>query len=101
MTNNLNQEVPILVFYMAWRNVCHLDISEIKTPSYNVANFFVSFIETITKTNFTIKSSFEFSKKIWEKNSEYFMFSLDIESLFTNTPSEETVKTCCNLLHKN
>ena len=29
------------------------------------------------------------------------MASLDIESLFTNIPLEETIKTCCDSFYKN
>ena len=56
---------------------------------------------TSTKRFFTIKNSFQFSKEICEKTSKYIMASLDIESLFTNIPSEETIKFCCDSLYKN
>ena len=75
--------------------------SAIKTPSYNLAKFLVPLIEPITKNNFSVKNSFEFSKEICEQNSEYFMASLDAESLFTNIPLEETIKICCDSLCKN
>ena len=76
-------------------------LSAIKTPSYNLAKFLVPLIEPITKNNFTVKNSFEFSKEICEQNPEYFMASLDVESLFTNIPLEETIKICCDSLYKN
>ena len=76
-------------------------LSAIKTPSYNLAKFLVPLIEPITKNNFTVKNSFEFSKKICKQNPEYFMASLDVESLFTNIPLEETIKICCDSLYKN
>ena len=41
-------------------------LSAIKTPSYNLAIYFVPLIEPITKNNFTVKNSFEFSKEICE-----------------------------------
>ena len=69
-------------------------LSAIKTPSYNLAKFLVLLIEPITKNNFTVKNSFEFSKEMCEQNSEYFIASLDIESFFTNIPLEETFKSC-------
>ena len=75
--------------------------SAIKTPSYNLAKFLVPLIEHIIKNNFTVKNSFEFCKEICEQNSEYFMASLDVESLFTNIPLEETIKICCDSLYKN
>ena len=54
-------------------------LSAIKTPSYNLAKFLVPIIDNFN--NFTVKNSFEFSKDICEQNSEYFMASLDVESL--------------------
>ena len=73
----------------------------IKTPSYNLSKFLVPLIEPITKNNFTVKNSFEFSKEICEQNPEYFMASLDVESLFTNIPLDETIKICFDSLYKN
>ena len=76
-------------------------LSAIKTPSYNLAKFLVPLIEPITKNNFTVKNSFEFSKEICEQNPEYFMASLDVESLFINIPLKETIKICCDSPYKN
>ena len=76
-------------------------LSAVKTPSYNLAEFLVPLIEPITKNNFTDKNSFEFCKEICETNPEYFMASLDVESLFTNIPLEETIKICCDSVYKN
>ena len=76
-------------------------LSAIKSPSYNLAKFLVPFIEPITKNNFTVKNSFQFSKEIYERNPEYFMDSLDVESLFTNIPLEDTIKICCASPYKN
>ena len=75
-------------------------LSAIKTPSYNLAKFLVPLIELITKNIFTVKK-FEFSGEICEQNPEYFMTSLDVESLFTNIPLEETIKICFDSLYKN
>ena len=62
---------------------------------------FSSLTEPVTKNNLIFKNSFEFSKELSELNSEYFMASLDVESLFTNIPLEETIKICCDSLYKN
>ena len=43
-------------------------LSAIKTPSYNLAKFLVPLIEPITKNNFAVKNSFEFSKEKCEQN---------------------------------
>ena len=76
-------------------------LSAIKTPFYNLAKFLVPLFEPITKNKFTVKNSFELSKEIYEQNPEYFMVSLDVASLFTNIPLEETVKICFDSLYKN
>ena len=76
-------------------------LSAIKTPSYNLTKFLVPLIEPTTKNNFTVKNRIEFSKEICEQNPEYFMASLDVESLFTSMPLEETRKICCDSLYKN
>ena len=80
---------------------CPPILSAIKSPSYNLAKFLVPLIEPITKNNFTVKNSFEFSKEICKQNPEYFMASLDVESLFTNIPLDETIKICFDSLYKN
>ena len=76
-------------------------LSALCTPSYKLAKALVSILDPITKNDFTIKNSFEFSKEILEANPKYFMASLDVESLFTNIPLEETIKICSDLLYKN
>ena len=78
-----------------------LDKCPIKTPSYNLAKFLVPLIEPVTKNNFTVKNSFEFSKEICEQNPEYFMASLGSESFFTNILLEETIKICCDSLYRS
>ena len=111
ITKNLNLEVSVLVFYRTFAKVIkkfldkgqsfRLTSSAIKTPSDNLAKFLVPIIEPKTKNNFTVKNHFEFSKEICEQNSEYFLASLDIESLFTNIPLEEADKIFSDLLYKN
>ena len=50
--------------------------------------------------NFT-KIFLQFPMKICEQNSEYFMVSLDVESLFTIILFEKTGIICCDSLKKN
>ena len=65
--------------------------SAIKTPSYNIAKHLVLILELITANKFTIKNSIEFAKEVIEQDSGLFMASLDVQSLFTNIPLEETI----------
>ena len=55
-------------------------------------------LEPITTNQFTIKYSFEFAKEVIEQDSGLFMASLDVESLFTNIPLEETINISCDSL---
>ena len=48
-----------------------------------------------------VKDSFPFPEEIVEQNSEYFVGSLDVDSLFTNIPFEETIDICADTLFEN
>ena len=52
-------------------------------------------------TNIKVKDSFAFAEEIVQQDSKLFMGSLDVESLFTNIPPEETINICTNLLDNN
>ena len=76
-------------------------LSAIKTPSYNISKYLVSILEPIATNKFTIKNTFEFAKEVIEQDSGLFMASLDVESLFTNIPLEETINIYCGTLFAN
>ena len=76
-------------------------MSEIKTPTYNLAKVLVPFLEPVTTNMYTAKNGFGFAKEIADKDPEVFMASLDIESLFTNIPIGETTSVCCDSLFSN
>ena len=76
-------------------------MSAIKTPTYNLAKFLVPLLEPITTNMYTVKNSFEFSKEIADQDPGLFIASLDVESLFTNIPLEETISVCCDSLFSN
>ena len=48
----------------------------------------------MTVNEFTIKDSFAFAKEILDEGSSLFMASLDVDSLFTNIPLDETINIC-------
>ena len=58
-------------------------------------------LEPLTTNKYTVKDSFKFATEIVEQDSKNFMGSLDIDSLFTNIPLEETIEICTNNLFKN
>ena len=85
-----------LVFYMAFVkftkhkavvDVClpfRLILSAIGTPTYKIAKFLVPILSCLTITECTVKEFFTFAKEIVEHNSNFYMGSLDVDSLFTN-----------------
>ena len=70
----------------------------IKTPSYNIAKHLARILEPIATDKFTIKNSFEFAKEVIGQDSGLFMASLDVESIFTNIPLEESINISCDSL---
>ena len=77
VANNLPKFQPIL--------------SAINTPGYNIAKFLIPILEPLTHNEFTIKDSFSFAKEITTYDSSFYRASLDVESLFTNVPLNETI----------
>ena len=55
-------------------------------------------LEPLTHNEFT-KHSFDFAKEITTCDSSLYMVSLDVESLFTNIPLNESINDCISDLH--
>ena len=53
-------------------------------------------LKDLTSRKYSVKDSFDFAKEILQQNSDCFMASLDITSLFTNIPLDETINICSN-----
>ena len=56
---------------------------------------------SLTNNKYTLKDSFTFAEEIVEQDSEFLMRSLDVDSLCTNIPLEETIDICINITFKN
>ena len=59
----------------------------------------IPLLEPLTHNEFTIKDSFSFAKEIRTYDCSLYMTSLDVESLFTNIPLNETINNCVSDLH--
>ena len=70
----------------------------INTLGYNIAKFLKPTLEPLTHNEFTIKDFFNFAKEITYDSSLY-IAGLDVESLFTNIPLNETINNCVSDLH--
>ena len=62
--------------------------------------FLVPILKPLTTNEFTVKDSFHFAEEIVDQQHDLFMGSLDVDSLFTNIPLEETIEICTNELFK-
>ena len=75
-------------------------LSAINTATYSWVKFFASLLKCFTMNEYTLKDSFEFAKDIINLNSNCFMASLDVGSLFTNVLLDGTIKICIDQLFK-
>ena len=66
-------------------------ISQIGSPTYMIAKFLLDFVQPFTTNEFTVKDTFHFVSMIDGKDHRLIMASLDVESLFTNIPLDETI----------
>ena len=80
--------------YLPFRSI----LSAINTPTFKLAKFLVPILKSLTSNEYTVKDSFVFAEEIVEQDSQFFMGSLDVDSLFTNIPLEEAIDICANLL---
>lgn len=76
-------------------------LSAINTPTYKLAKFLVNIMEPLTKDDYTVKDTFTFAEEVRTQNSEYWMSSFDVDSLFTNIPLDETIEICCDELFRS
>ena len=60
-----------------------------------------SILDILTKNEYTVKDSFHFAEEICEQDPSLYMGSLDIDSLFTNIPLDETIDICINQRFEN
>ena len=78
MINNIPQFQPIL--------------SAINTPVDKLAKYLVPILSPLTGNDYNVKDSFTFAKEVINFDHNLFMASLDVESLFTKIPVDETIK---------
>ena len=74
-------------------------MSAIGTPTYEIAKFLVPMLSSLTINEFTVKGSFSFAKEMVEQDSNFYMGSLDMDSLFTNILLEETINICTESIY--
>ena len=67
-------------------------LSAINTPVYKFAKYFVPILSRLTVNDYTVKDSLTFAEEVINFDHNLFIDSLDVESLFTNIPVDDTIK---------
>ena len=76
-------------------------LSTLQTPTNNLAKILAPILDPLTKNEYTVEDSFHFAEEICEQDPSLSMGSLDVDSLFTNIPFDETIDICINQLFEN
>ena len=67
-------------------------LTSYNTPNYKIAKYLVPLLAPLTTNRYSLKNSANFKERILPQDSDLFMASLDVESLFTNVPVQETIQ---------
>ena len=76
-------------------------ISQIGSTTYDIAKYLLTFIEPYTKNDYTVKDTFHFVSMLDTMDHRLVMASLDVDSLFTNIPLNETIEIVTEKVYKN
>ena len=71
-------------------------LSATGTPTYNLGKFLVPILSPLTVNEFTIHDSLLFAEEVANFDANCIIASLDLESLFSNIPLDETIENCIN-----
>ena len=66
-------------------------LSAISTTTYKLAKYLQPFLTPLTQNEYTVTDSFHFPQEICKQDPNLCMASLDVDSLFTNIPLDETI----------
>ena len=76
-------------------------ISQIPTPTYNLAKTINKIISPYIPNNYTLKSSNDFIDLLHGSKCKGIIASLDVESLFTNVPIDATIEIILEQAYNN
>ncbi|XP_069177616.1 uncharacterized protein [Procambarus clarkii] len=76
-------------------------ISQIPTPTYHLAKRLNELLTQYTPSNYSLQSSADFLEIIKTTQPDGIIASLDVESLFTSVPVDNTIEMKLDRVHKN
>ena len=77
-----------------------LILSAIDTQTYKLAKCLVPVLSDINQNEFAVKDCFTFVDEILTQNNDFYMASLDVDTLFNNIPLDQTTDICIKKLFK-
>ena len=69
-----------------------LILASYNTPGYKLAKYLVPLLQPFSENEYTLTNSSRFSNEIITQDTDLYMVSLDVVSLFTNVPLLETIQ---------
>ena len=66
-------------------------LSALNISSYKLAKLLVQLLKPLATNEFSVKDSFPFAEEIVDQKPDFFMGSLDVDSLSTNIPLKEII----------
>jgi hypothetical protein len=78
-------------------------ISAVKTYNYDLAKYLDEILKPIISATFMLKDTYDFVNKITclNVNTDRYLVSFDVESLFTNVPTVETINIILDTVYKD
>ena len=78
-----------------------LILSAIGMPTYKLGKLLLPFLTPQTQNESTFTYPFHLVEEICKQDPNLYMASLDVDSLFTNIPLDETIDICIGSLYKD
>ncbi|XP_064106896.1 uncharacterized protein LOC135215872 [Macrobrachium nipponense] len=82
-------------------NPLHLIISQTPAPTYGLAKRLNQILTPYVPSRYSLRSSTEFLKEIRDSPGTGTIASLDVESLFTNVPVDETINIIMDRIYRD
>ena len=76
-------------------------ISQIGSATYKIAKYLLDFLQPCTTNEYTVRDTFHFVSMLDDKDHRLIMASLDVDSLFTNIPLNETIDLVTDEVFEN
>ena len=81
--------------------ISYISATEEILPTFKLTKFLLPFLTPLTQNEYTVTDSFHFAEEICKQDPNLYMTSLDVDSIFTNIPLDETIDICIDSLYKD